>query len=96
MARFGRSLERLQLDDFVTSVVEVLIMERAKIAGYLMRCSHLLASASEDYIVGGINISPDLVETHRVELFRGECDASGYSRLLCSRIDARTRHVHDC
>jgi hypothetical protein len=82
MARFGRSLERLQgamLDDFVTSVVEVLIMERAKFAGYLMRCSHLLASASEDYIVGGINIaklcdiSPDLVETHRVMTVLLEC-----------------------
>jgi hypothetical protein len=82
MARFGRSLERLQgvmLDDFVTSVVEVLVMERAKFAGYLMRCSHLLASASEDYIVGGINvaklcdISPDLVETHRVMTVLLEC-----------------------
>jgi hypothetical protein len=82
MARFGRSLERLQgvmLDDFVTSVVEVLIMERAKFAGYLMRCSHLLASASEDCIVGGINIaklcdiSPDLAETHRVMTVLLQC-----------------------
>lgn len=70
LARLGRSLERLQgvmLDDFVASVVEVLIMERAKLAGYLMRCSHLLSSDDVDEDLTKLSdISPDLEESQRI------------------------------
>lgn len=71
LARFGRSLDRLQgvvLDDFVTTVLEVLLMERAKFAGYLMRCSHLL-TCGVDQVVDAeklTDISPDLFETNRI------------------------------
>lgn len=82
LARFGRSLERLQgvmLDDFVTTVVEVLLMERAKFAGYLMRCSHLLASGDEvGQVLNLTNISPDLFETQRIlGIILNLCDGNG-------------------
>jgi hypothetical protein len=47
LARFGRSLERLadvMVEEFATTFVEVILMERAKFASYLMMASHLLAS----------------------------------------------------
>jgi len=70
LARFGRSLERLRgvlVDECVTNVVEILLMERAKFAGYLMRCSHLLSIGEEvDELAELTDISPDLQETHRV------------------------------
>jgi len=83
LARFGRSLERLHgvlLDEFVTNVVEILLMERAKFAAYLMRCSHMLSSGPEEveWVKKLTDISPDLQETHRIlELILNVCDANG-------------------
>jgi hypothetical protein len=51
LARFGRSLERLQdvmVEEFAASYVETILMERAKLASYLMMASHLLASEQWD------------------------------------------------
>ena len=84
LARFGRSLERLQvvlLDEFVTTVVEVVLLERAKFAGYLMRCSFLLSSGNVEEVASVLeltDISPDLQETHRVlDLILNVCEAHG-------------------
>jgi hypothetical protein len=47
LARFGRSLERLVevlVEELAASFVETILMERAKLASYLMMASHLLAS----------------------------------------------------
>jgi hypothetical protein len=71
LTRFGGSLERLKgiiLDEFVTEIVEVLFMERTKLAGYLMRCSYVLSS-TENEVEDELKlaeISPDLQETQRV------------------------------
>lgn len=51
LARFGRSLEQLQnvlVDEFATTFVEVFLMERTRLASYLMRCSHFLAYPMEE------------------------------------------------
>lgn len=51
LARFQRSLQNLEtvvLEDFVTIVMERILMERAKFASYLMRCSSLVM-ADEDF-----------------------------------------------
>lgn len=53
LARFGRSLEQLQnvlVEEFATTFVESFLMERVKLASYLMRCSHFLSHslANED------------------------------------------------
>jgi hypothetical protein len=51
LARFGRSLQRLtqvMVEEFASSFVETILMERAKLASYLMMASHLLASDEWD------------------------------------------------
>jgi hypothetical protein len=64
MTRVGRSMERLRdalVDECVTTLVETVMMERAKLASYLMRCPHLLSvdSAPEE----SNDLSLDLQET---------------------------------
>jgi len=53
VVRFGKSLQSLEevlLEDFANTFVETLLMERAKFAGYLMRCSSLLdTDGSEEH-----------------------------------------------
>ena len=66
LARFGRSLEQLQnvlVEEFATTFVESFLMERVKLASYLMRCSHFLSHSmsnedDDDYYDG--DISQDL------------------------------------
>lgn len=76
-ARFGRSLQKLEdvlLEEFAASFVDTFLLERAKFAGYLMRCSHLLASNDLDAATS-TDISPDLQETHcHLETFLNVCD----------------------
>jgi hypothetical protein len=46
LARFGRSMEQLQnvlVEEFATTFVETFLMERMKLAAYLMRCTHFLS-----------------------------------------------------
>ena len=68
--RFGQSLERLHsaiLDDLIEAIVEVMIMERAKFAGYLMRCSFLLVNEKLELIHDDTtSLSLDLYETNRI------------------------------
>lgn len=64
LSRVGRSLERLRdalVDECSTSLVETVIMERAKLASYLMRCSHLLSLDDAPDDCG--ELSPDLQAT---------------------------------
>ena len=51
LARFGRSLERVQtvlVEEFAAAFVETVLMEKARFASYLMMASHLLASQEWD------------------------------------------------
>jgi hypothetical protein len=69
--RFGQSLERLHfviVDDLMDTIIEVMIMERAKLAGYLMRCSFLLVHepSEQDEKFQYEVFSSDLYETHRI------------------------------
>jgi hypothetical protein len=51
MQRFGRSLERLEqvfVEEFASSFVEIILLEKTKLASYLMQCSHVLSSSDED------------------------------------------------
>jgi hypothetical protein len=79
LARFGRSLIKLEdvlLDEFAASFVDTFLLERAGFAGYLMRCSHLLASKDLDEAVS-TDVSPDLQETQRLlNTFLNVCDES--------------------
>jgi hypothetical protein len=64
LVRFGRSVKRLYnvlVDDFVTTVVENLLIERTRFACYLMRCPHLLIM--DDIRGDADEISPDLRDT---------------------------------
>jgi hypothetical protein len=77
LARFGRSLVKLEdvlLDEFAASFVDTFLLERARFAGYLMRCSHFLASNDLD-AAESTDVSPDLQETHRLlGTFLNVCD----------------------
>jgi hypothetical protein len=79
LARFGRSLQKLEdvlLDEFAASFVDTFLLERAGFAGYLMRCSHLLASDDFDE-AASTDVSPDLQETQRLlDTFLNVCDES--------------------
>jgi hypothetical protein len=79
LARFGRSLIKLEdvlLDEFAAAFVDTFLLERAGFAGYLMRCSHLLASNDLDEAVS-TDVSPDLQETQRLlNTFLNVCDES--------------------
>lgn len=60
LARVGRSFERLRealIDECSSTIVETLMMERAKLAAYLMRCSYILSSPDA---VEHLGLSPDL------------------------------------
>lgn len=64
LARFGRSLEQLRdvmVEEFASSFVETILMERAKLASYLMMASHLLAS--EQWDGDETDLSAELRET---------------------------------
>ena len=69
--RFGQSLERLKqvlVDEFATQFVEHVLLEKAKLASYLMRASHLLATYNTDDDDNNMDdeLSPDLADTHYV------------------------------
>lgn len=64
LARVGRSMDRLRdalVDECATTLVEIVIVERAKLASYLMRCSYMLSlnEVEED----SDDLSPDLEES---------------------------------
>jgi hypothetical protein len=65
IANFGRSLNRIcnvMFEEFISDTVEIVFLERAKLAGYLMRCSYLLSTEGS----GGSSqkdMSADLIET---------------------------------
>lgn len=64
LSRVGRSMERLRdalVDECASTLVETVIMERAKLASYLMRCSHLLSLDDAPGNYG--ELSPDLQAT---------------------------------
>lgn len=63
LARFGRSLEQLQnvfIEEFATTFVETYLMERMRLARYLMRCSHFLSHKSEEGEDEDEDYDPDL------------------------------------
>jgi hypothetical protein len=78
LARFGRSLERLEgvlVEEFAATFVETILMERAKLASYLMMASHLLAS--EEWDADETDLSAELRETNVVlAQFHVVCDAA--------------------
>lgn len=92
--RFGRSLHNLRqvmIDDFCVVFVEVLLMERARLAAYLMRCPHLLGDDSFlgtfDFPDGSREALPssDLRETARIMwLFVHVCDGVSLTRALAA------------
>jgi len=73
--RVARSFTRLcnaMVDECTSSIVETILMERAKLAGYLMRCPFVLSSYDGHFgssggegeeEEGGIIISPDFIES---------------------------------
>lgn len=79
LARVGRSFERLRealIDECAMTIVETLLMERAKLAAYLMKCSHVLASSEA---VDNKGLSPDLYDVMSIlSLVVEKCsDSSG-------------------
>jgi hypothetical protein len=85
LAQFGRSLERVErvlIEEFTTAFVETILLEKARFAAYLMRCSHTLVAAAATSNVGGDegdeipDVSPELEETVRVlATFVFECNS---------------------
>ena len=75
LARVGRSFERLRevlVDECATTIVETLLMERARLASYLMRCSHVLANRD---VVDNKGLSPDLYDVANIfSLFIEKCN----------------------
>mmetsp|Transcript_40061 Transcript_40061/g.96721 ORF Transcript_40061/g.96721 Transcript_40061/m.96721 type:complete len:727 (-) Transcript_40061:188-2368(-) len=64
LARFGRSLERLNevlIDEFLVSFVETILLEHAKCASYIMMAQHLLAS--QEWEEDGSDLSVELRES---------------------------------
>lgn len=78
LARFGRSLEKLEVvlvEEFAATFVETILMERAKLASYLMMASHLLAS--EEWDADETDLSVELRETNLVlAQFHVVCNAA--------------------
>ena len=69
LARFGRSLERLVdvlVEELAASFVENILMERAKLASYLMMASHLLSS--QEWEGDDRDLSAELKETQGILL----------------------------
>jgi hypothetical protein len=86
LAQFGRSLERVErvlIEEFTTAFVETILLEKARFAAYLMRCSHTLGAAAaaassvgDDEGDGIPDVSPELEETMRVlTTFVFECNS---------------------
>ena len=77
LVRFGRSLQSLEgvlLDEFAKIMVGTVLMERSKLASYLVRCSHLL-SCDEAELAEIQTQSSDLVQSRRVlSTFLAVCD----------------------
>lgn len=68
LRRFGISVENLEnalIGEFRKAFVESLLMERAKLASYLMRCPHFLALSGVE-MVDASEVSVDLGETQRL------------------------------
>jgi hypothetical protein len=87
MTRVGQSMERLRdalVDECSTTLVETVIMERAKLASYLMRCPYLLSVDTDPEVSN--DLSYDLQET-----------ASIYSMvlLMCSETDSSKSFGND-
>lgn len=67
LARFGQSLEKLRdvmAEEFATVFTESLLLEKAKLASYLMMASHLLASREWDH--GSADLSVELKEAQDI------------------------------
>jgi hypothetical protein len=65
LSRVGRSMDRLRdalVDECSSTLVDTVIMERAKLASYLLRASHVLA-LEEAVEENSDDISPDLQES---------------------------------
>ncbi|CAJ1943040.1 unnamed protein product [Cylindrotheca closterium] len=76
LARFGRSLERLNevmIDEFLVSFVETILLEHAKCASYIMMAQHLLAT--QEWEEDGSDLSVELRETKlALEILRTGCN----------------------
>lgn len=67
LVRSLHGLARAVVDDGVMDCVEVILVERAQLAKYMMQCSHVL-SVEDDSMIEDVcqEISVDLMETQRV------------------------------
>mmetsp|Transcript_26859 Transcript_26859/g.48818 ORF Transcript_26859/g.48818 Transcript_26859/m.48818 type:complete len:876 (-) Transcript_26859:104-2731(-) len=74
LGRLGRSLERLRdgiVDEFGSALVETILMERAKMASYLMRCPYIL-SMDENEVETEEAKENLMGDTRDMDLFSGE------------------------
>lgn len=68
LARFGRSLESLEsvlVDEFTKVFVGTVLLERAKLAAYLVRCPHLL-STDDPVFLESVSSTSELDHTRRL------------------------------
>lgn len=76
LARFGRSLERLNevmIEEFLVSFIETILLEHVKCASYIMMAQHLLAS--QEWEGDGSELSVELRETKlALEILRTVCN----------------------
>jgi hypothetical protein len=81
LARFGRSLQSLEevlVEEFAKIFVGTVLMERTKLAGYLIRCSHFLA-ADNTAVLESVSSSSEIALTRGVLLqFLAVCDDMSY------------------
>jgi hypothetical protein len=105
LVHFGTALERLTnalVDDFAMSFVDTVLMERAKLAGYVMRCSHMLSVHDHHGQDDSHEVSPDLKETQRllyfflaiVDALMATYNARAQTSMIRSEMDA-TKKLHD-
>lgn len=75
LERVGLSFDNLSkamMEEFSSIFVETILMERAKLASYLMQCAYTLSSCPDH--VQTLNLSPSLNETvHVLQVFCGSC-----------------------
>lgn len=92
--RFGKSLQNLEqvlVEDFSKAFVETVIMERTKMAGYLMRCSTLLLfEEKEDWLTAESNTPHPL----NVSLSFEEDITSSHDHSLSPDLRDSVRHLH--
>lgn len=74
LQRFGQSLQALQdvlVRNVCQTIVEVNLMERARLASYCMRCSHVMAVGCDTLseLEASADIAPDLLDAHRLVRF---------------------------